>query len=500
MVFLRHIVLLRIPPLLGARMVPHRNGDGTISMQQFRDALRDVNVTVSEQTLLDVGRYFRAPTSKAQGTHQQRDHRDSKHRRARNTRDNVNDCALVEVSYVPLMDVVFGREKLRAVARRGLSKPEIKADGRTNVVEERLQDDAWKAAEVIRQPDTGSGSSSRNSSSGDEGQSDDDCGFVNLCQLRAARKAAIETTDALGRPPLFLAAASGAVSAAKILLRHGAASAITIDGTSISAHAVASTLLMKRVLAAEARKCLDRVIVARANGDGNVRVNHAAIEDTFLETSTHHTKEVVEGGAVDAIGGDAIEGETRRMEVWVSTLAEAELASTRTSKSLVDEKTSLHLAAAAGLPGAVKKLLERRAGIMSKGAHTLAAHGRGISMRPAWASSWSSPNDELGETPITAAQCADGHQASRRNSTITASPKADTSGWSPLHACCAESSPQHYNCAVELLGSKQDPNARTNNGRTPLHVAACAVDSEAQSAVSCFNASGTPIGKLPLCS
>lgn len=453
--------------------MPYRSGDGTLSIRQFREALRDVNITVSEQTLLDMGLHFRAPTSKDHHKLRQRDHRDSKHRRPRGIK-GASHCALVEISYVPLMDVVFGRKSVRAAARGDLSE----ADGKSDNGEHRSQDEAWQVTEGIYQPDTSSGSE-------DEEQSDDDCSFVDLRRLRAARTAAIEATDALGRPPLFLAAASGAVAAAKTIIRHGAASAVTIDGTSITAHSVAPSLLMKRVLAAEARRSLDRAIAARANGG---LVPQTVTDTKLLDDSTHHVKGADEGEMVGATDSDAIEGETRRMEVWVSTLAESELASTRTGDSLVDEKTSLHLAAAAGLPGAVKDLLERGAGnINFKGGNESAVLGREVtcSARPAWAPSWSSPNGELGETHLRAAHCADGHQVLRRGSSALAtSLKTDTSGWSPLHACCAETSPQHYNCAVELLGSKQDPNARTNTGRTPLHVAACALDAGPRSGVS----------------
>lgn len=459
-------------PCLGACIVLRRSGDGTLSIRQFRDALRDVNITVSEQTLLDVGWHFRAPTSKDHRKLRERDHRDSKHRRPRDIKD-ASHCALVEISYVPLMDVVFGRKSVGAAGRGGLSE----ADGKSDNGEHRSRDEAWQATEGICQPDTSSGSE-------DEEQSDDDCSFVDLRRLRAARTAAIEATDALGRPPLFLAAASGAVAAAKIIIRHGAASAVTLDGTSITAHSVAPSLLMKRVLAAEARRSLDRAIAARANGG---LVPQAVTDNKLFDDSTHHVKGSDKGETVGATDGDAIEGETRRMEVWVSTLAESELASTRTGDSLVDEKTSLHLAAAVGLPGAVKDLLERGAGNTNfKGGNEPAMLGREVtcSARPAWASSWSSPNGELGETHLIAAHCADDHQVLRRGSVPPTSLKTDTSGWSPLHACCAETSLQHYNCAVELLGSKQDPNTRTNTGRTPLHVAACALDAGPRTGVS----------------
>ena len=149
-------------------------------------------------------------------------------------------------------------------------------------------------------------------------------------------------------------------------------------------------LVMKRVLAAEARRSLDRAIAARADGDEFSRVPHAMVEEELFKSSAHHANKVGGGKAVEATDFDAIEGETRWMEVWVSTLAEAELASTRTSDSLVDEKTSLHLAAAAGLPGAVKDLLERRTGNVNfKGETEPAAHGMETlcSARPAWASS-----------------------------------------------------------------------------------------------------------------
>ena len=461
-------------PCLGACIVLRRNGDGTLSIRQFRDALRDVNITVSEQTLLDVARHFRAPTSKDRRKLRQRDRRDSKHRRTCDIR-GANHCALFEISYVPLLDVTFGRKNVREVGGGSQSK----ADGKSDSVEDRPRDKAWQATEGMHQPDTSSGSE-------DEEQSDDDCSFVDLRRIRAARTAAIEATDALGRPPLFLAAASGAVSAAKVLIRHGAASAVTIGGTSITAHSVASSLLMKRVLAAEARRSLDRAIAGRTR-DGCFHVSQAVIDDKLFNDSTHNVKGTGEGETLEATDGNGKEEKTRRMEAWVSTLAEAELAATRTSNFLVDEKTSLHLAAAAGLPDAVKDLLERGGGdINVKGADEPAALGMTTtcSERPAWASSWSSPNGEPGEIHHIPAHCADDHQVLRRGSTLAVLPKTDTNGWSPLHACCAETSPQHYSCAVALLASKTDPNARTNTGRTPLHAAACASGTGLRSGVS----------------
>ena len=97
-------------------------------MRQFRDALRDVHVTVSEQTLLDVVRYFQAPASKHHRNRRQRDHLDSKHRRTHGVRNNANHYALVDISYAPLMDVVFGRKGVRTAARGGLSEADGKSD------------------------------------------------------------------------------------------------------------------------------------------------------------------------------------------------------------------------------------------------------------------------------------------------------------------------------------------------------------------------------------
>lgn len=80
-------------------------------MRQFFEALRDVNVRVSEHTLLEVGRYFQSPTLKDRRESRHRDQHDSTYRNTRGGRDAVIDCASIEIAYIRLMDVVFGREK-----------------------------------------------------------------------------------------------------------------------------------------------------------------------------------------------------------------------------------------------------------------------------------------------------------------------------------------------------------------------------------------------------
>lgn len=426
-------------------------------MRLFDEALHDVNVRVSEQTLLEVGRYFQAPTLKSRRG--RRDDYDSRKRTAHGSRDATIDGALVEMSYVHLVDVVFGRRQVPEDARGVPNEGENKADSQPGDDEETRTHD-WRR----RDDDPGKGLDERRDDGGD-------C-YVNVDRILAARIAVLETTDALGRSPLFLAAASGGVAAAKTLIRHGAASAIAVKGTGLTPYSVAPSLLMRRVLAKEARQSLYRALSERAYGDRLCK--EAMIEDEREEAPRPRRPEDEEGQSSKAPNHATETDQTRRLEIWVSTLAEEELVP-RTSQIRADQKSSLHLAAAAGLPGAMKDLLRREAG-GSKAEWRCKPAGRraggAYPAPPAWKTSSKSTEGVFGDPPFLASARASDNQSCPKDVANLAALVTDANGWTALHACCAEASPQHYACALALLGSNRDPNARTNTGKTPLHVAA----------------------------
>ena len=436
-------------------------------MRLFREALHDVSVRVSEETLLEVGRYFQAPTLKSRRRRQ--DTNDSRHGTTPGSRDAAIDCALFEISYVPLMDVVFGRRSVVEHARGNPSREEEHEwDGPPSYREEtptnrRL---GWDDDQQEARPDKGL----------DERSDDDGHCYVSVDRIRAARVAVIEIPDSLGRSPLFLAAVAGRVSAAKTLIRHGAAYAVAVEGTGLTPYSVAPSLLMRRVLAAEARRSLYLAISDQPHGD-------CAGDEALVEDAGERTRPHGQGGEEGQPGqalNDAMKTEkSHRMEMWVSTLAEEELVA-HAGQVRADQKTSLHLAAAAGLPAAIKDLLDRGIG-RSKDERRRAPAGKGVSGAcsppPTWRTSLKFSDAARGESQrLTAPRSIASHNRSRDVANLAAL-TTDANGWSPLHACCAEASPQHYSCALALLSSQRDPNARTNTGKTPLHVAASAADS-----------------------
>lgn len=409
-------------------------------MQRFREALDDVNVRVSKQTLLEVGRYFQAPTLKHQ-------------RSPRGSRGTAIDCAPVEMSYVPLMDIVFGRKYVRE------STSGVQIGG----------EDAADGPQRDREEDQPGGC--RTGKDRDERTGGDDRCYVNVGKIRAARVAVIETPDALGRPPLFLAAAAGSVPAVKTLIRHGAASSLAVEGTDLTPYSVAPSLLMRRVLAAEARHSLYQAMSKRNKGG---HLAGGAIEGESVENeATGHELAAALDDSAKAI-------ETQRMKTWVSTLAEGERATTSASETRVDQKTSLHLAATAGLPESVKDLISQGIRESKDGRrHTPAAKGAdgACLAQPGWKTCWKSPEHIRGDSRLSTAHRAIDHQTFSQDLSNVPALTTDANGWSPLHACCDEASPQHYSCALALLGSQRNPNARTNTGKTPLHVAASAASS-----------------------
>lgn len=431
-------------------------------MRLFGEALHDVNVRVSEQTLLEVGRYFQAPTLKSRRG--RRDDHDSRNGTTHGSRGAALDGALIEMSYIPLMDVVFGRRRVPDDARGAQNEGENEADGQPGDHEEKPTHD-WLRPE----DDHGKGLDERSADVGG-------C-YVSVDRIRAARIAVLETTDALGRSPLFLAAASGGVAAAKTLVRHGAASAVAVKGTGLTPYSVAPTLLMRRVLAEEARRSLNLALSERAH---DLRLcKEAMVEDEREEAPRPRRPEDEDGQSTTALNDATKTGMTRRMEMWVSTLAEEELVP-RASQIRADQKSSLHLAAAAGLPGAMKSILGRGVGGLQGEGRCKPAGRRASGTCPApptWKKSSKSTEGVRGDTRcLTAARVSEAQSGSNNVATLAAL-ATDANGWTALHACCAEASPQHYACALSLLGSERDSNARTNTGKTPLHVAAGANDS-----------------------
>lgn len=322
---------------------------------------------------------------------------------------------------------------------------------------------------TTRQLDSGS-------SDNEEGQRGDDRCYVDVRRICAARLAILESKDALGRPPLFVAAAAGSCSVTKELIRCGAASTLAVRGTGLAAHSVASSLLMKRILSGEARLSLDKAILVRQKR-GYHGSSTGAIENEPVKTVAQDDQESLNGRAV--ADDDTYDIETGRMEAWLSTLVEGELAATLARATRVDQKTSLHLAATAGLPQAVGALVERGVG-KRKVVRGIRSVGRGAerarSERPGWTSSLQPPNALLGEIRFSNGHCAHKHRNRLQDFAYNDAETTDVDGWSPLHACCAENSPPHYHCALTLLGKNWDPNARTNTGKTPLYVAACVED------------------------
>eukprot|EP00903_Cladosiphon_okamuranus_P019482 g17915.t1 len=443
-----------------------RHGNGTLSMGRFREALDDVNVRVSEETLLEVGRYFRAPTLEYHRSHH--GNHSSGYRSTQGNKGTPIDCKPVEMSYIPLMDIVFGRKRVREPTTGVLNGEDATSDD-----PQRGGDGSpgHNLRQAIAQPGGRSASKGR-----DERTDDNDRCYVNAGRILAARVAVIETPDALGRSPLFLAAAADSVAAVKTLIRHGAASSLAVDGTGLTPYSVAPSSLMRSVLAGEARHSLYQAISKRSSGR---HLAGGAKEDGIAEQEAtgHELAASLDDPAKTLL-------ETQRMETWVLTLAEGEQSDTTENKTRVDQKTSLHLAATAGLPEVVKHIVCRGmgepkgSGRLKTAAKTTGGAGPA---RPAWKTSWKPPEHICGEPRLNTAHHALDHRRTFcQDLSNEATSTTDANGWSALHASCDEASSRHYTCALALLGSQKDPNARTNTGRTPLHVAAAGGASSAE--------------------
>ncbi|CAM9689933.1 unnamed protein product [Ectocarpus sp. 4 AP-2014] len=458
-----------------------RKGDGTLSMRQFRECLFDVNVRVSEQALLEVGRYFRSPTLKSRSGRHQHEVRDSQRGDARVRRDSATDSTLVEVSYVPLMDVVFGRKDVKESRRKGSNQDDKGTHEPSNDWEDARGYEPRRENKALYLPEAYS------IEDDNDNDSYEHC-FVDIDRIRAARIAVLETTDALRRPPLFLAAVAGNVPAAKALIRHGAASACAVDGTGFTPHSVAPSLLMRRVLATEARKSLCQALSKRTEDRSLGRcipdmTSDRKEERELLRERLDHGSELKEASESESLQ----RADNRRMEMWISTLAEDELAQTRASEARVDLKTSLHLAATAGLPDSVTDLLGR--GIGESGKETVGA-AQGCAK---WDTSWKPSEDNIGRARLSAGHCAYDHHNIPRGMSDAATLATDANGWSALHACCTEDSTQHYSCALALLSAHDDPNARSNTGKTPLHIAASASGSAKSDVIPMLVSHGTSL-------
>ncbi|CAM9857755.1 unnamed protein product, partial [Ectocarpus sp. 12 AP-2014] len=73
-------------------------------------------------------RYFRAPTLKSRSGRHEHETRDSRCGGARVRRDSATDSTLVEVSYVPLMDIVFGRKDVKESRGKGSNQDDKGTD------------------------------------------------------------------------------------------------------------------------------------------------------------------------------------------------------------------------------------------------------------------------------------------------------------------------------------------------------------------------------------
>ena len=444
------------------------------SLRKFRRVLEDINVTkVSEATLLDVCRYFRAETSRHRGC--RRDHRDrfnfrNESRRCGDDSASVsNDGHDVMISYAPLVDAIFDRQKIRSSATQhkgGSAHHQPTTEGEKN-----------PRNTLLGKMKTGDGERFTDGSDAEEEGLGEDEIYVDVRRILEARTAALDVPDSLGRRPLFVAAAVGAVSAAKTFARLGAASILAVEGKGLTAHGVAPSPLMRRILPVEARRSLDEKL---AQKNGYLRgitargLEESVSTDSPLEAVKTQGEEAkarqerrrgrrTPGCTANTEGVLCDENSMRQMEGWISTLADGELASSSTTSKIleVDHKTSLRLAASAGPPRMVQSLLDRGLGAVSETGEAKRSE------RSTWTTlSPKSPDFYRGTLLNGSTHRFCDHVSSRRADfpRRTASRKADTSGWSPLHACCGEvSSLAHFRCAANLLGSEWDPTQHREN-------------------------------------
>lgn len=461
-----------------------RGGDGMFSLQQFRRALEDINVMkVPDGTVLEVGRYFRAESLKYRGCRREhRDRCDSRHRRRRCGDENtsgLNEDNGIKISYAPLLDAIFDWQSFSSSAtqHKGESVHHLPI----------IEEERKPRNTLLRKITKANDERVTDGSEGEEEGLEEDENYVDVRRILEARAAALDVPDSLGRRPLFVAAAAGAISVAKTLVRLGAASSLAKEGTGLNAHGVAPSLLMRRMLTVEARRSLDQKL---ARKKGYLRgLTARGLEDSLstdrpLEAVKTQRDEAREGqerkirsdpgwtaNTEDALWEDK---SMRQIEAWISTLADGELASFNATGDIlaVDSKTSLHLAASAGLPGTVQSLLARCLGAVSESGR------RTCSKKSAWTKASPKPSDVYRGTMRKGSTHCFWDKVSSQQAGLPlriSSRMTDASGWSPLHACCGEIlSFAHFHCAVNLLESGWDPNSRINNGKTPLHTVASA--------------------------
>lgn len=484
----------------------HRSDEGSLSLEEFREALRDLHVTVTRQTLSEVARRFPARTRRGSSRRRREMQWEDKHTVSCGEGTEVD----VFLSYGLLVDAVCSREGLRKPSDRSAVEAGVRFELPSNSHERNRGRSLVRTEDKLGEAEGAPGQLSgrrlqlRHSIAAgkqviekkeDDDGDDGDRYFVDVPRIRAARLAALDSKDALGRSSIFVASATGAVSALKVLFQHGATPTCTVQGTALTALSVARDALTRRVLADAVRASLENVMscrrqrnTARMNSTPGVTIvlKGSDSEPAPREAGKKDDRVLTRGSEGDDIDvGDGVchsARESRYMESMVAFLAENERSLPLEGQYRADMKSSLHVAAAVGLPTVLKNIVARD----HKDTNVNDRAGGGSRTgRPAWDfSCFRSPSAaedcrKLGVNEFSSHPSSVAHPKKKQEQQWMLPLKPDASGRSALHACCAEASPEHYRCALALLESQSNPNLRTNTSRTPLHVAAASVSGHA---------------------